>query len=142
LEENVARFAALGIPEYFVFDRAKRRILGHRLPPAGSVYEPIVPQQGRWRSAVLGLELGVEESRLRFYVGSAVVPEASELVERANQLSDRLQDKMAELERELQRPASAPSRRMAVPSRRKSAPGRRRSAPSSSNDSERSPNVA
>jgi Uma2 family endonuclease len=102
LEENVARFAALGIPEYFVFDRPKRRILGHRLPPGGGGYEPIVPQQGRWRSAVLGLELGVEESRFRFYVGSAVVPEASELVERANQLSDRLQDRMAELERELQ----------------------------------------
>jgi Uma2 family endonuclease len=102
LEDNVARFAALGIPEYFVFDRPKRRILGYRLPPAAGAYEPIVPQQGRWRSAVLGLELGVEESRFRFYVGSAVVPEASELVERANQLSDRLQDKMAELERELQ----------------------------------------
>jgi hypothetical protein len=102
LEENVARFATLGIPEYFVFDRPKRRILGYRLSQAGSAYDPIVPQQGRWGSNVLGLELGIEESRFRFYVGSAVVPEASELVARANQLSDRLQDKIAELEGLLQ----------------------------------------
>jgi hypothetical protein len=102
LEENVARFATLGIPEYFVFDRPKRRILGYRLSQAGSTYDPILPQQGRWGSNVLGLELGIEESRFRFYVGSAVVPEASELVARANQLSDRLQDKIAELEGLLQ----------------------------------------
>jgi Uma2 family endonuclease len=74
LEENVVRFAALGIPEYFVFDRPKRRILGYRLPQPGSAYDPILPRQGRWGSNVLGLELGIEESRFRFYVGSAVVP--------------------------------------------------------------------
>lgn len=102
LEENVVRFAALGIPEYFVFDRPKRRILGYRLSQAGSAYDPILPQQGRWGSNVLGLELGIEESRFRFYVGSAVLPEASELVARANQLSDKLQDKIAELEGLLQ----------------------------------------
>jgi Uma2 family endonuclease len=102
LEENVVRFAGLGIPEYFVFDRPQRRILGYRLSQAGSAYDPILPQQGRWGSKVLGLELGIEESRFRFYVGSAVVPEASELVDRANQLSDKLLDKIAELEGLLQ----------------------------------------
>jgi hypothetical protein len=102
LEENVVRFAALGIREYFVFDRPQRRILGYRLSQAGSAYDPILPQQGRWGSNVLGLELGIEESRFRFYVGSAVVPEASELVARAHQLSDKLQDKIAELEGLLQ----------------------------------------
>ena len=102
LEENVARFAALGIPEYFVFDRPKRRIHGYRLPQGGAAYESIVPQRGRWSSQILGLELGVEENRFRFYVGSAVVPESSELLERANQLSDRMQDQIAELERLLQ----------------------------------------
>jgi Uma2 family endonuclease len=102
LEDNVARFAALGIPEYFVFDRSKRRIHGYRLSEPGAGYESIVPQRGRWSSHVLGLELGIEENRFRFYVGSAVVPESSELVERANQLSDRLQDRIAELEGLLQ----------------------------------------
>jgi Uma2 family endonuclease len=102
LQENVERFAALGIPEYFVFDRPKRRIHGYRLANPGGAYESIVPQRGRWSSNVLQLELGIEDDRFRFYVGSAVVPEASELVERANQLSDRLQDRVAELELTLQ----------------------------------------
>lgn len=98
LEENVQRFARLGIPEYFVFDRPQRRMHGYRLPEGGSSYVSIVPQQGRWSSRVLGLDIGVEESRFRFYIGSAIVPESDELLERANQLAGKLQDRVSELE--------------------------------------------
>ncbi|HEY5955620.1 MAG TPA: Uma2 family endonuclease, partial [Polyangiaceae bacterium] len=91
---NVGRYAALGIPEYFVFDRMQQRIYGWRL--AGSAhYEAIVPQFGRWKSEVLDLELAVESARVRFYTGTAVVPELAELVTRANAIVDNLQDRVA-----------------------------------------------
>lgn len=70
--DNVARYAALGIPEYFIFDRAQVRLYGHRLPsPDARTYVPIVPQVGRYASAALGLDLVLEAGRLRFYHASA-----------------------------------------------------------------------
>ena len=101
LEENVVRFAKLGIPEYFVFDRRNHRLHGWSLVAPGRAYEPIMPQQGRWHSAVLGLDLAVEAGRFRFYLGTAVVPELAELVDRANHIVDDLQNKLETLERSL-----------------------------------------
>jgi Uma2 family endonuclease len=94
LELNVERYAALGIPEYFVFDRVQQRVYGWRLAGSGR-YEAIVPQFGRWKSQVLELELAVESARVRFYAGTAPVPELAELVERANAIVDSLQDRVA-----------------------------------------------
>jgi Uma2 family endonuclease len=104
-EENVARFARLGIPEYFVFDRQKCRLHGWALPSGGRAYEPIIPQQGRWRSAILGLELAVEGDRFRFFAGTAVVLEADELLARANALVDDLQSRLDETERRAEQEA-------------------------------------
>jgi Uma2 family endonuclease len=98
LEDNVVRFAKLGIPEYFVFDRRNRRIYGWRLPAGQHAYEAIVPEQARWHSAVLGLDLAVEGDRFRFYLGTAVLPENAELLERANVLVDELQNKLESFE--------------------------------------------
>jgi hypothetical protein len=103
LVDNVSRFARLGIPEYFAYDRKRQRLHGYRLPAAGGDYEPIVPQQGRWHSMVLGLDLGIEGDRFRFYLGTAVVPELSELVERANSLVFDLQAKLESLTEQLAR---------------------------------------
>ncbi len=62
-EANRKRYGRLGIPEYFLFDRIKDRLFGWRLPESTArVYEPIVPQLGRYASSVLGLELGIEGS--------------------------------------------------------------------------------
>src|SRR5512133_2169092 len=97
LELNVERYAALGIPEYFVFDRMQQRLYGWRLGDRGR-YEAIIPQLGRWESAVLGLDLAVELDRVRFYTGTAVVPELAELVARANAMVDGLQDRIAHAE--------------------------------------------
>ena len=85
--ENVDFYARLGIEEYFFFDRSRLLVRGYRLPPAapgrGSkrrAYLPIVPQEGRFPSEVLGLDLMLEGDKLRFLYGMAVVPEAEELI--------------------------------------------------------------
>lgn len=78
---NVERFARLGIPEYFVFDRARLVLRGYRLAPArAKAYEPILPQEGRYPSSVLGLELGVVGDQLRFLHGTAALEDADELI--------------------------------------------------------------
>ena len=108
LRRNVQRYAELGIPEYFVFDRRRMIVRGWRLPgPALRVYEPIVPQGGCWTSLVLGLDIGLEGNRFRFYASGAVLPATSELLERASRVVGELQDR---LEAEAQR-AEAEARR-------------------------------
>jgi Uma2 family endonuclease len=81
MESRVERFARLGITEYFVFDRGRLRLFGHRLPaPSARSYQRIVPQGGRYASQVLGLDLRIEGNKLRFFHGMAAIPEASELI--------------------------------------------------------------
>jgi Uma2 family endonuclease len=80
LVKNAEKYARLGIQEYFIFDRGRLVLVGYRLSKEGKVYEPIVPQAGRYTSQVLQLDLAVEASRLRFYYGSAPLLEAEELV--------------------------------------------------------------
>jgi Uma2 family endonuclease len=99
LEDNVTRFASLGISEYFVFDRLNRRLHGWRLTDEGDSYAPVIPQAGRWHSGVLNLDLAVEGDRFRFFSGTAVVPETLELLARANSLVDGLQNRLEEAER-------------------------------------------
>ena len=83
LEANVARYAALGIPEYFVFDRERDRLHGFRLEdPGARVYRSIVAQAGRYSSRILGLDLVVENRELRFYRGTAELLRPRELVAR------------------------------------------------------------
>lgn len=81
-ERNVARYARLGITEYFVYDRARSRLAAYRLPDGARTYVPIVPQSGLYASAVLGLEVEVQQERLRFYAGSAMLLESEELIDR------------------------------------------------------------
>ena len=74
--KNVKRYAALGIPEYFIFDREYEALLGYRLAaPGARVYAPIVPKDGRCRSEVLGMELGVRDGLLYAWVdGEPLLP--------------------------------------------------------------------
>lgn len=89
-EDNVQRFAQLGIPEYFALDLPRKRLLGWRLPASGgSRYEPILPQGGRWSSAVLELDLLLEDGQLRFFHGSAPLLASRELVEHLTLLVDQ-----------------------------------------------------
>lgn len=87
--DNVVRFAALGIPEYFALDVPKARLVGFRLPtPSARKYEPILPQGGRWASAVLDLDLTLEDGKLRFLTGNAPLLEPSELIDRLSLMVD------------------------------------------------------
>lgn len=80
---NVERYARLGIREYFVFDCKRLRLHGHRLPDARArAYQPLLPQKGMLTSEVLGLELAIDDSKLRFFYGGAAVPEAEEMIDR------------------------------------------------------------
>ena len=72
LVENVERYAHLGIPEYFVYDRENQQVLGYRLSQRGSGrYLRIVPQLGLVPSAVLGLDLAVVGGKLQLFHGTA-----------------------------------------------------------------------
>jgi Uma2 family endonuclease len=99
-ERNVARYARLGIPEYFLYDRSRSRLHAYRLVAGGHVYTPIVPQQGRYRSDVLDLDVQVEEDRLRFFAGNALLLESEELVTRLETMLDAVQQR-AEAESKL-----------------------------------------
>ncbi|MBX3275029.1 MAG: Uma2 family endonuclease [Sandaracinaceae bacterium] len=124
LEENVERFARLGIAEYFVLEPLRRRLTGHRLPEPGALaYQPILPQGGRWASGVLGLDLAVEGGRLRFFAGTAPLLDATELIAR---LSEMVDDAVRRAEAEAER-ASEEARRASEEARRASEEARRAS---------------
>lgn len=60
LVDDVERYARLGIPEYFVYDREKQRVHGDRLATADARrYDRVVPQAGHIASRILGVDLAV-----------------------------------------------------------------------------------
>jgi Uma2 family endonuclease len=103
---NVTRYARLGIPEYFLYDGARAMLWGYRLPDSKArSYQPILPQQGRYRSEMLGLELAVRQGRLRFFLEGAPMAEDQELVVELQSLVDELlkrrEGELAELGQQL-----------------------------------------
>ena len=100
---NVARYAALGIREYFFFDRKRLTLSGHRLPsPKSAVYQHLVPQAGRFSSEVLGLDLMLEGPRVRFFAGAAALEDVDETIARLGALVDKSLAAQEELERALE----------------------------------------
>ena len=94
LVDNVARYARLGIAEYFVYDRAHQRIHGFRLVgPGTSRYQHIVPQLGHYRSGVLGLDLAIIGNNLRFLSGEATLPVSADLIGRLQGMMENLEAK-------------------------------------------------
>lgn len=99
LVDNVERYARLGIPEYFIYDRAQQRLLGYRLPtPASRRYQPIVPQQGRYSSSVLGLDLAIQGGVLRFFQGMAELFGSTDLIGRLTGMMRDLEGKAEQAE--------------------------------------------
>jgi Uma2 family endonuclease len=91
-ERNVTRYARLGIPEYFLYDRARNRLSAYRLvSPEVKVYNPIIPNHGLYESRVLGLDVQVDDDRLRFYAGTALLLESPELIARVQAMYDSAQ---------------------------------------------------
>jgi Uma2 family endonuclease len=112
-ELNVARYARLGIPEYFVYDRGRNRLAAYRLAtPDARIYTAILPNHGLYESRVLGLDVQVEEDRLRFYSGMAPLPESEDLIARLQVMYDSAQQRADQEEQlreeaELRREAEA-----------------------------------
>ncbi len=103
MKRNVVRYASLGIPEYFVFDRRWGRLHGFRLASRDArVYEPISSRMGRLESHVLGMELTLEADKIRFLVGDASVPEADDLLARLGAALNDAERRSAALEQELE----------------------------------------
>lgn len=94
LVDNVERYARLGIPEYFVYDRLHQQIHGYRLPDASARrYRRIVPQFGRYSSGVLGLDMAIRGGNLRFLYGQAELPGTADLIGRLNSMVAELEAK-------------------------------------------------
>ncbi len=99
LERNLERYARLGIPEYYLFDRHRMTLAAWELDTGR--YQRRVAQGGSFHSTVLGLDLWVDGERLRFSVGDAAVPFADELIDRETRLSMEAQARVEGLEAEL-----------------------------------------
>lgn len=97
LVDNVERYAALGIPEYFVYDRARQRIVAYRLGEGGR-YQPILAQAGLYRSAVLGVDLAIVEGSLRFYQGTAELYDTAHLIQRLSGMIESLEARSMDAE--------------------------------------------
>jgi Uma2 family endonuclease len=96
-EHNVARYARLGIPEYFLYDRASNRLAVYRLAsPEARVYTTVLPNHGLYESRVLGLEVEVDNDRLRFYAGTALLLESDELIVRLQEMCAAAQQRHEE----------------------------------------------
>jgi Uma2 family endonuclease len=96
---NTELYARLGIAEYFIFARGRLRLTGYRSPePGARSYERIVPQAGRYPSGVLGLDLALEGSRLRFFHGMAALPESAELITKLEGMLDDIEARAAAAE--------------------------------------------
>lgn len=103
LVDNVERYASLGIPEYFVYDRLHQQIYGYRLPEAGARrYRRIVPQLCHHASTVLGLNLAVVGGKLRFFSGQAELPETADLLVRLGTIMTDLEAKAADADAQAQ----------------------------------------
>ncbi|WP_437673027.1 Uma2 family endonuclease [Sorangium sp. So ce131] len=105
-QTNVDRYARLGIREYFLFDRARLRLHGYRLPAASEgdpsrprVYQRLVPQAGRFTSEVLGLDLLLDGTRLRFFAGNAPLEDADEMIARLGGMLDDVIARQEEAQR-------------------------------------------
>jgi Uma2 family endonuclease len=123
-EYNVKRYARLGIPEYFIYDRSREQLLAYRLPsPEAREYERIPPEKGRYRSEVLGLEFELAGGELLLWAGNARLLKSHELLEQVQRLREqaerraeeeaRLREEEARLREEEERRREEAERRLA-----------------------------
>ncbi|WP_240360336.1 Uma2 family endonuclease [Pyxidicoccus caerfyrddinensis] len=120
---NVERYARLGIPEYFIYDRAREQLLGYRLKTRSArTYTPIKPRKGRYTSKVLGLELEVRDDRLLLWADQKLLLESSEMLEQLREKVEKAQQR-ADAEARRRRKAE---RLLADEARRREEEARRR----------------
>jgi Uma2 family endonuclease len=97
LVENVERYEHLRIPEYFIYDRLQQKIHGYRLAPGTARYQRVVPQLGRYRSVVLGVDLAILDDELRFLVGQAELPGSADLIRRLQGMMGSVEAKIEQV---------------------------------------------
>ena len=99
LVNNVERYGRLGIPEYFIYDRARQQIHGYRLTgPDAKRYQRIVPQGGHYSSLVLGLDLIIQGGKLRFFYGIGELIGSADLIGRLTGIVGELEAKAEQAE--------------------------------------------
>ena len=99
LSRNVTFYAELGIPEYFVYDRLRQRIVAHRLPgPGARRYQEVRPRLGRYASQVLGLDLAIVGGRLRFFSAHAELIGSAQLIGRLSGMMDDVEARAEQAE--------------------------------------------
>jgi Uma2 family endonuclease len=127
---NVKRYARLGIPEYFIYDRRKQRLEGYRLPtPEARKYERMLPKQGRFVSEVLGLELEVSEEKLQLWAGNALLLESAEMLARVQEKLEEValqREEEARRREEMEHRLTEAEHRLAEEERRREEEERRR----------------
>ncbi len=73
--EALESFLRLGVKEHFLYERRNGRLTGHRLGRGSErTNVRIEPSHGRYHSEVLGLQLALENERVRFFIGTAPLP--------------------------------------------------------------------
>ena len=113
-KDKVKRYAELGIPEYFVFDMQERVLQGYRLTGRSKEYTQLSSKSGKLRSEVLGLNLSIEDTQLRFFHNNDAVLRADECITRLDaavkKAGRRVQDEAERAEREAERARLAEQR--------------------------------
>jgi Uma2 family endonuclease len=127
---NVERYARLGIPEYFIYDRSIEKLEAYRLAsPKARVYTRMEPKQGRYTSEVLGLEFEVVGEELRLWAGNSMLLEPEELLAQAREKLEQVQQRVeqeARLRAEETRRREEETRRREEETRRREEETRRR----------------
>ncbi|WP_224365403.1 Uma2 family endonuclease [Hyalangium versicolor] len=110
-EYNVERYARLGIPEYFIYDRSQEKLEAYYLAtPGARKYTRIEQRKGRYLSEVLGLEFEVVDSRLQVWAGNALLLETEELLARTMEKLEQVErraDEEARLRQDAERRLAA-----------------------------------
>ncbi|MFO0589037.1 MAG: Uma2 family endonuclease [Polyangiaceae bacterium] len=97
LDRNVTWFPQLGISEYFVYDIGRRALHGYRLSRGGArKYDRIVPQGGLYPSAVLDMNLSLQDGKLRFLVGLSELIDSPQLIDKLSRMVDMIEAKAEE----------------------------------------------
>lgn len=101
---NRRRYRQLGVPEYYWFDWNRRTLTALQLDREGRRYIPMRPNAaGRFVSAELGLEVGIEGDVLGLYRdGVYILPPDELLAETESQLAEK-ESLLAEKENQLER---------------------------------------
>lgn len=115
LKKNVARYASLGILEYFVLDLRSRRIQAWRqASPGVREFAPVAPHNGAFASDVLGLEMLVVGRKVRFRQGTSELLTSDDLIVRLEEtvaeLAVRVEEQEIRAEAEAARAAQEAAR--------------------------------